>query len=136
MLPQGWLPSPSPWASPPAQVPGPSRRYPSLSHPEETWALVGVGKRGARLAPGPTTPGWCPVPAERKLRHIGEIRGPCLEACGTEVEENGGTTASRSLKEQMFGDEGARTKLPALPSQPRFSSSHTCAKRLLAPGSW
>ena len=136
MLPQGWLPSPSPWVSPPTQVPGPSRQYPSSSHPEETWALMGVGKRGTRLAPGPTTTGWCPVPAERKPRHIREMLGPCLEAHGTEVEGNRGITASCSLKEQMFGNEGARTKLPALPSQPCFISSHTCAKRLLAPGGW
>ena len=61
---------------------------------------------------------------------------PCLEAHGSETEGNEGIAASPALKEQTFGNAGARTKLPALSSQPLFSSSHTCAKRLSAPGGW
>lgn len=68
--------------------------------------------------------------------HAREMLEPCLEAHGTEIDENAGIAACRALNEQMFGNEGARTKLPALLSQPLFSSSHTCAKRLLAPGGW
>lgn len=60
----------------------------------------------------------------------------CLEVCETEKEGNGGFAASRALNEQMFGSVDARTKLPALLSQSLCSSSHTCAKRLLASGGW
>lgn len=60
----------------------------------------------------------------------------CLEAHGTEREGSRGTAASWPPKEQMFGNEGARTKLSALLSWSLFSSSHTCAKKLLALGSW
>lgn len=74
--------------------------------------------------------------AERKQRQVRGMLEPRLEACETEIEGNGGFAASRALNEQMFGNVGARTKLPALLSQSLLSSSHTCAKRLLASGGW
>lgn len=73
---------------------------------------------------------------ERTLTGVRGTLEPRLEAHGTERGKDGGSTACCALNEQMFGSEGARTKLPVLLSQPLFSSSHTCAKRLLAPGGW
>lgn len=76
------------------------------------------------------------MPVERKQRQVWEMLELHLEARGTEIEGNGGFAVSCALNEQMFGIVGARTKLPALLSQSLFSSSHTCAKRLLASGGW
>lgn len=59
-----------------------------------------------------------------------------LEAHKAEKEGSGGRAASWAPKEQMFGNKGARTKLSELLSWSLFSSSHTCAKRLLALGGW
>lgn len=69
-------------------------------------------------------------------KHARGLLELCVEAGGTETDKEGGSAACCSPKEQMFGNEGAGTKLPVLLSQPLFSSSHTCAKRLLALGSW
>lgn len=76
--------------------------------------------------------GWCLQQDDTQACQGDES---CLEGHGTQIEGNR-HVASRAPNEQALGSEGARTKLPALLSQPLFSSSHTCAKRLLAPGSW
>lgn len=84
---------------------------------------------------------WIDQDIQAREKHKGLDRWPHSCVAGgrlcrdleTSTETHKGIAASQPGKEQVFGKAGARSLVRVL-SRSLLSSSHTCAKRLLAPG--